>query len=214
MGRKLLLVVVGALACLTSAGYAAAEPFVDFYLGVANTSDPDFTARVGGVSVSGEAKIVDASAVIGGRAGYWLEALPWLGFAVDVSYFRLDEENGTGAFGSWAVPVSALLMLRWPLLKSAESPKGQLQPYVGIGPGVFFSDFDLELAGFADDSIDIGLDVRAGLAWQFHKNVALFGEYRFTYFKPEYEGTFLGVPTTTEFEYSTHHLAVGVSFRF
>ena len=119
---------------------------------------------------------------MGIQGGYWLESVPWLGGAVDVSYFQADGDN----VDITVIPSSLLVMLRWPLLTSDEFPKGRLQPYMGVGPSFFYlestADFTPTISRkLRDAALDVGLDVRSGLAWQFHKHFALFTEYRFSY---------------------------------
>ncbi len=92
-----------------------------------------------GVSINDSAKAdYDNTYVVGGRAGFWSPSTrPAAGLALDVSYFELDAE-GTE---TKVLPVSALVMLRY--------PGDRLQPYIGIGAGVFFTDteVDIQLSG-------------------------------------------------------------------
>src|SRR5262249_59024696 len=119
---------------------------------------------------------------LGLRVGYWFARLPWLGVAGDLSYLSLSAE-GTSIS---AVPISLLLMLRWPLLMSDEHPTGKLQPYIGFGPSFVAGDSSIDVAPLTktqDGSYtSLGADARAGLLWKFHRHIGVFGEYRFTYF--------------------------------
>ena len=60
------------------------------------------------------------------------------------------------------VPVSPLLMLRAPLASDEEYPYGRLQPFVGIGPGIFITIVDEQ--GYSDKPADVGLDLHAALS--------------------------------------------------
>jgi len=112
-----------------------------------------------------------------------------------------------------------------------------LQPYVGIGGSIFIvPNFDVDFRPavaqkMSTNSVEFGLDTRAGLAWQFHRRFALFAEYRFTHVGIEVKEkqcvANCVVPVintgaqgqeltrrTTETTLDTHHLLFGVSFRF
>ncbi len=233
MARVGLFVVAFSIFLLLAAPTStSAEGFIDFYAGVASTQDTDVSleefspffvpARV--------SRSVDlgSSLTLGGRIGYWFGGTPSVGVALDVSSFQADGGN----VDITLIPVSTLLMLRWPLLTSDDFPKGRLQPYVGIGPGLFISNFEADFRPAVAEEVsewilDIGLDVRAGLAWQFYRHLALFGEYRFTYVELDFEQggclTFACALTpfasdatrrTAEATLNTHHFLMGVSFRF
>ena len=71
-----------------------------------------------------------------------------------------------------------------------------------------------------DPNITVGIKTGAGLAWQFHRYVALMVEYRFTYFEFEtdsanllVEGVVIQSPDI-EADLHTHFVVAGVSFRF
>jgi len=185
--------------------------FVDLYVGVANTLDDDAIAVVSGVRQAETADFT-LSATGGLRAGYWFEKVPWLGVAFDASVFK--PENNT-----IVVPLSGLIMLRYFLFPSDAAVDGQLQPYIAAGPGAFIARTDNSLnstlpAGFSATSVDPGLDVRGGLAWQFHENIAMFGEYRFTHVYAKFQKD-TPIPNTTLDTYiNTHHFLFGLSYRF
>ncbi len=68
-------------------------------------------------------------------------------------------------------------------------------------------------------SLDIGVDLRAGIAWQFQKHLALFGEYRYTNFSADLENTdvlygLAGSKDTIQTRLATNHFLIGISYRF
>ena len=211
---------VGAIEKREAPAMAAAAPskqmwFVDLYLGgvVPEDGDVDGQASAFGVSISDSTKAdYDNTQTVGGRVGFWSPSIRWMGFALDVSYFEL-EADGTE---TKVLPVSVLAVLRY--------PGDRLQPYAGIGAGVFFTDtkVDIQLAGenknFSDSGIDFGLDTRAGLAWKLFRRFAVFCEYRFTYFEADYSKKVKSSGTETnvdiEIRNKVHHFLLGLSYRF
>src|SRR5262249_23090089 len=97
------------------------------------------------------------------------------------------------------------LMLRWPLLVSDQFPTGRLQPYALAGPGAFVSDL-----GGSKVQADVGVKAGAGLSWQIVRGIAVFTEYQFTHFRPEYSSDEVKLKLTVD----THHVLGGISFRF
>jgi opacity protein-like surface antigen len=211
---------VGAIEKAETARMAATAPsketwFADLYLGGVVPEDGNVNGEASpfGVSIKDSAKAdYDNTYIVGGRAGFWSPSAHWLGLALDVSYFELEAE-GTE---TKVLPVSALLMLRY--------PGDRLQPYVGIGAGVFFTDtkVDIQLAGenknFSDTAVSFGLDTRAGLAWWVFRRFAIFGEYRFTYFEAEYSDEIESGGTENdvniEIDNKVHYFLLGFSYRF
>ncbi len=239
---KYVAALLVALAWLTLVAVpASADWFADFYLGAAFTSNKDVTRDTPGGRETFEDVHFDKSFAFGGRIGYWFEtapfvgpAVPFVGLGLDVSRFHPDISSQTvilveagGAVEPFRLndidlsvtAISFDLMLKWPLLKSQQFPKGQLQPYFTVGPAIFIATAD-DTTNFglpnnqSDTDTSVGVKVGLGLAWQFHKNLALFGEYRFTHFKPEFEFKPLGVTTTVDTNINSHYLLVGVSYRF
>jgi len=203
---------------------ASAEFSSELYLGGTVTEDDEYEFKVSGNKADEDVDF-DSSFTIGYRLGYWLDQLPWLGIAIDGSYFSADD----GDADLDIIPVSALVMFQIPLLKSTNFPRGEYIPYAGIGPAVFFSDFDLDVEGtvipdlvntpalsgdFSDQSEDVGLDVRLGIKKMFSTGYGLLFEYRFTSFSPDFDDTIFGEKIKSEIDVNTHHFLLGISYYF
>lgn len=212
---------------------AFAEWFLDFYGGIAQSRGDDakleeqapFFASPETLSVDAD---FDSSVTLGGRIGYWFPSYHWLGLALDVSHFSAEGDT----VDIEAVPITPLLMVRWPLLVGDGFPHGRLQPYAGIGPTLFSYELEIDTATdekLSELGLNVGLDVRAGLAWQLTTSLALFGEYRFTHVTLEVEEKgcltfdcavffpFAGgedTRRTAEVTLDTHHFLMGLSYRF
>jgi opacity protein-like surface antigen len=208
--RRLTVPLVVVLALLVLAPAASAEWFLEGYLGPAITTDGklEFTAfgEEQRQNVSGR-----SSPSFGVRVGKWLDDLqwPWLGVAFDVSYFRPSTDVQT-------VPLSLLLMLRYGFLKDEEFPGGRLQPYVGVGPGLFISHLNGTIGAQQGDdtSTDIGVDARVGVAYRIDSNWAAFTEYRFTHVSPSWSVDIFAGKADASNTFNTHHILLGVSYRF
>lgn len=211
---------------------ARAEGFVDFRIGGAVTQETDGTSKVGPAGVppqvfasSGPVEFT-AGVSVGIRGGYWLESVPYVGFAFDLSFFN-PEEDAAEPVKLQVYPISALLMLRYPLLKDSDYPRGRLQPYAGVGPGAFVSTAKFDIPdpapeNFSGSTVDLGLDVRGGVNFHFTwpnfvgESLAIFLEYRFTHFKPsDYKDNIGGVPIELGADQlDSHHITAGVGWYF
>jgi len=194
--RVVALLVTAATASL-AIDAARAEGFVDAYLGGAFVPDNPVTISALNRTLS-EKVDFEGAMLYGGRAGYWLESIPWLGFSVTASYFNVDQsarypdQGGNGAQPSSTeldvIPVSALLMLRYPLLEGSDYPHGEVYPYLGVGPAVFVTklrqqfDFFNSNEQMRDTNVAPGVDLRTGVGFFFPNDTWFyFGEFRFTH---------------------------------
>ena len=181
-----------------------AEGFSDLYIGFAQSQDQDLMVT-SGATTSDEKAEFEGGISAGYRIGYWFETMPYVGLAMEISYF---EQNIEDVADFKVIPISPLLMLRIPLLKSAEFPSGEWQPYAGVGPGFFMSKLKSKASNEKYDETDIGLDARCGLKKYLVPNFGLFLEYRYTQFSPEFE------PAVKEFDMQTHHALFGITVNF
>jgi hypothetical protein len=218
--RTFVLTAAMALA----AGGARAEGFIDLYAGAAFNADSDVALEAGAGFV--DEVEWDNSFAPGGRGGYWVDALPWLGFALDVSYFEAEQSvdpTEDSILELTSIPISALVMARYPLLVSDEFPHGQFYPYAAIGPAHFLTEMtaDLGKAGFSerfkDSKTDVGLDLRLGA--KLHHPVKSWGafvEYRLTYFQPStFRDNVGGVSVAIQpNSLLTHYMIFGFGYHF
>lgn len=218
--------VIGLAAVLMIAAPASAEMFLDLYAGASFPGDPDFTIETNnGASRETERGSSNTTATGGLRVGYWFSeaGLPWLGIAGDISYFEPEFTGPSDAtlvkVKVRTVPMSPLLMLRLPLLQAPDYPAGQLQLYTGVGPGFFWTEQTTRfLNGVTEkvsaDTIEVGVDFRAGLAWSFLPNWRAFTEYRFTYYSIKPEGRINAQRASVEADLDTHHILFGIGYDF
>ena len=214
---------VGLLMFVLGGGSASAEWFFDLYGGASIPMDPDVTVTTQGGTRDTERGQSDPVWTVGGRGGYWFDrqGLRWLGVALDISYFEPEFTHSGGDVATLkiqTIPVTPLAMFRLPLLETPEHPNGRLQPYVGVGPGIFHQKATVQFRSGAGDISDegfaVGVDVRAGVAYEFLPNWALFLEYRFTHVNDSPEGRSNGQKTSVDVDLNTNHVLFGVGYRF
>ena len=190
---KRLFLTVACMAFIGMPAGVSAEWFGDLYGGmvVSGLANSTFVQHVPQEQTVPTKNRTAASPTFGVRAGYWF-AKPYsekgestlghfLGIAGDISYFAQKTDRSRFDL----VPISVLLMVRIPLLKSDEFPAGRLQPYAGVGPSLMFANSSIDSPGQGINGVSnfeaaIALDVRAGIAWQAHKVFKIFAEYRLT----------------------------------
>jgi opacity protein-like surface antigen len=216
------------LLLLTGAPPALAEGFVDVRMGPAFSENGDLGFRSTGPGPGRDDRLeYDPGFTFGVRGGYWFDpTASWLGLGLDFSYFHALEDRTRGELDIFALPLTPLLMVRAPLGASDEFPNGRVQPYAGVGPALTLSIARLALDDtvpgmddFYDAALDVGVDVRGGLAVHVAPRVALFLEYRYTYLDLDYddEVDLRGGPdpdVDVDTILRTHHTTFGVSFRF
>ena len=93
-------------------------------------------------------------------------------------------------------------------------PGNRLQPYIAIGPGVFFGRISTAVTTGPDSqsSTTVGLNTQVGLRYHLTRHVSMFGEWKYNYarFNFKENENFFGVKST----YSMNHLAFGLAYHF
>jgi Outer membrane protein beta-barrel domain len=153
---------------------------------------------------------------VDGRFGMWFNE--WGGIALDGPLLQTD---GYG-LNNTVVSATPLLLLRIRLLKSGSVPNGQLQPYLGIGPGIFLTDQKANFRRDIDSKIDtghmaVGVDLRAGMRWQLSSKLGVFGEYRMTHYKTDTSDHDKAASIIKEYgegSLTTNHIMGGLTFTF
>jgi opacity protein-like surface antigen len=219
---------------------AAAEWFADLYAGTSFTQKSDLKLNDQGIGPGTYEDVeFDRSLAWGGRAGRYFDSVPFLGVGLD--FFRFypylgpqsvqlrgcfypggcgSGRGGTGSFDVETTALSVDLMLRLPLLKTADAPQGRVQPYLVAGPPVFMTTITpRHTRSFrnhdSDTDFSFGYKLAGGVAVQVYRNLALFGEYRFTHVSPEVElRDASNGRTTLRADLDTHSALFGISARW
>jgi opacity protein-like surface antigen len=206
--RRSLLTVTLLFTLLALASTASAEWFLDGYIGASLTHKNELTFEAFGGELERDAEY-QSSAVFGVRFGKWLDGLPWLGVALDVSYFRPSADI-------LVFPLTGLMLARYGFLADDEFKEGRLHVYGGLGGGIFISSLDGFLGRFegSDTSVDFGLDTRLGVSYRIESNWVIFAEYRFTHLSPSFDINAFDSRTSADTTFNTSHFLLGVSYRF
>lgn len=186
--QRLLIITISTftlLAIFPALGHS--DFFFNVYFGTASTQSNDVHVTIQqqsilGSSTSEATKNVDfsSSSTCGIGFGYWFEKYSWFGLAADLGYFQADGES----VDIDVIPLSGMLMFRYPLFKSNVFPNGKLQPYMGIGLTIIAADMSVDFQPDVSEKVDdmaegSGPIFKVGLAWQFLKKIDMFGEFRY-----------------------------------
>jgi hypothetical protein len=196
---------------------ASGEWFGDVYLGGHSSLADDTEIKVNGNPVR-TVSDSDTGWIFGGKIGYWFERYSWLGLAGDASFSELNLDDIDIGEGS----MSALVLARLQLGASEKFPKGRIQPYAAIGPGIFYggmSEFIPEVPPFGgvleDTYFVLGIDARGGVTVLIDESYGVFLEYGYRSFAPSFESyAFGGGKITFEPTIETHNLVLGFTWRW
>lgn len=87
-----------------------------------------------------------------------------------------------------------------------------LQVYAGAGPAIFFAETSNQF-GRSTDNAEVGVNALAGMKYFVHRNVSVFGEYKFNYAGfdfPQLQGTTAGI----QGNYKASHFVGGLAVHF
>jgi opacity protein-like surface antigen len=240
---NLLMATVIGLGCVLLGGRpAAAEWFADVFAGPTFTRSHDVKIND---AAAGRGTLVDVdfdkALSYGGRFGHYFEALPFLGLAVDVLQFDPNigpqsaqfegcfivggcgsRQGGTGSFDVNVTALSIDLMLRLPFLfKTADAPKGAVQPYIAVGRPLYLTtvkprNTTLFRNHHSDTDASLGYMAGGGIAVQVSKNLAVFAEYRFNHVSTDVdlENSASASKSTLRTDLDSHSTLIGISARW
>jgi hypothetical protein len=165
---------------------AYAETYVAGQFGVTfpqSLSDGKVTQdSLGGLDLSDQP--LKNSLNFGGKLGHYFTRARWIGVETGVSYTTPHIKEGsltfTGPGGSATVGGLSGVhqrMIIWDVVTlMIRYPGYRLQPYVGIGPSLFFATLKGPAAPPGQSAMGIGLNGEVGARYYITRNWALFGE--------------------------------------
>jgi opacity protein-like surface antigen len=203
-----------------SAGDVNSQPFSSLF-------GPNTTVSHGDYELS-------TALMYGGKVGHYLDSARWVGLEAEVFYTTPHIEQQDHAFTIQnaslpSVTVSGTLQGAYfrvitvaPFNLMFRYHKSRLQPYVGVGPGIFFAQIKGEglAAPFSPESTSdnaaIGLNAKAGLEYYVTKHLTAFAEWKFNYAHFDFDENqnlypfFFGLDAT----YTMHFVSFGVGYHF
>jgi opacity protein-like surface antigen len=171
-----------------------------------------------------------SSFLYGAKAGYYFPQVSWFGLETEVynttPHMKQQQTSvtippgtvipGLGTVTAGTVPVNFggnhLRVLTWaPVNLMFRYPKMNLQPYIGLGLGVFFAQANVTEQGFeaSQSNTRVGLNVKAGAEYFITRHVTIFGEWKFNHVRFNFDEA-LGMAAT----YNMHFVTGGLSYHF
>lgn len=174
---------------------------------------------------------LSTSFMFGGKIGHYFNSARWVGLEAEVFYTTPHIEQQVHTFQNPSVPgvtASATLQGAYfrvltlaPFNLMLRYHKTRLQPYVGVGPGIFFARIKGE--GPAPDSPEstsdnarLGLNAKVGLEYHVTKHLMAFAEWKFNYahFKFDENQNLWPFPYGLDATYTMHLVSFGVGYHF
>ena len=78
-----------------------------------------------------------------------------------------------------------LFMAHYGFLPDSEVPGGRINPYIGVGPAIVWSGFNIDRKNI--NAMNVALVVEPGIRWVVLPNVSIDTAFRYRYAVPSYE---------------------------
>ena len=140
----------------------------------------------GGLEVSDQP--LKSSPMVGAKLGHYFSRARWLGVETEVTYSNPHVKQGSLTFtGPGGPPVTSPTlagltqrMIMWaPVTLLVRYPGYRLQPYVGIGPAVFFASLKGPGAPPGQSGTAIGLNAEGGVRYFITRHWSLSSEGKY-----------------------------------
>jgi len=211
---------------------AYAETYVAGQFGVALPSigggltDVDLTGVFPAGSTMSD-RALKTSALYGAKLGYFFPQAPWFGIETEIfnttphikqqstTILVPPSPTVTGGTATGTLSGDHFSVLTWaPLNLVFRYHKTRLQPYVAVGPGIFFGRVESIAAGFegSQSSTKLGLNTQVGFRYFITRHVTAFGEWKYNYarFSFEENSTQFGFNGT----YNMNMVSFGIGYHF
>lgn len=175
------------------------------------------------------------SIILGGKIGYYFPQVQWFGLETEVFYTTPNiKQQSTqitvqpGAILEGFGPVSGgtvegvlsgdhFRVITWvPVNVMFRYHKMRLQPYAGVGMGLFFARVHTTVAGFegTQSSTRIGLNAKVGLEYYITKHLSAFGEWKYNRASFSFDSNSSSGAFGFDADYHVHFVAMGLNLHF
>jgi opacity protein-like surface antigen len=140
---------------------------------------------IGGLEISDQP--LKNSLMLGAKVGHYLSKARWIGFESGLSYANPHVKDGslrfTGTGGSVTInnlPGLSHRMIIWDVATLVvRYPGHRLQPYIGVGPSLYFAKLSGPAAPPGQSATGIGFNVEWGARYYITRKMAFFGEMQY-----------------------------------
>ena len=178
---------------------------------------------IGGLDISDQP--LKRSVNIGAKLGHYFSRARWIGVETGLSYTTPHIKEGSLTFtGPGGSLTSGTLsgvhqrMIIWDVVTlMLRYPGNRLQPYIGVGPALFFASLKGPTAPPGQSATAIGLNAEAGVRYFMTRHWALFGEGKYNRARLGYisnDSNAAADPFGFRATYSALTLSLGISYHF
>jgi len=161
------------------------------------------------------------SPMYGAKVGYYFDSMKWLGVEMEAfsSTPHLKQQTAEVRFGgdpatsaTVTLPGQDLRVTNWtPINVMFRYQIGPVEPYAGVGLGVFFARIHDGASGeSASSNLRPGLNTQVGLRWRLTEHLSLFGEWKYNRATFNFDDSNAGLKG----DYSAHIAAGGLGWHF
>ena len=177
-----------------------------------------------GVTTTDQA--LTSSVLYGAKLGHYFKAVPWLGIEAEVYNTTPHIKQQDITFSGPAGPAGSLnfygldfrVLTLAPLNLTLRYHKTRLQPYIAVGPGIFFARIkDPSLTSDnTQSSTDVGLNAQVGLRYYITRHFTVFAEGKYNHVRFNFSETPPGIFNLFGFDstYNMFHVTFGLSYNF
>jgi opacity protein-like surface antigen len=177
-----------------------------------------------GVTTTDQA--LTSSVLYGAKLGHYFTAVPWIGIEAEVYNTTPHIKQQDITFSGPAGPAGSLnfygldfrVLTLAPLNLTLRYHKTRLQPYIAVGPGIFFARIkDPSLTSDnTQSSTDVGLNAQVGLRYYITRHFTVFAEGKYNHVRFNFSETPPGIFNLFGFDstYNMFHVAFGMSYNF
>lgn len=229
---RILLPCAWAIACLYIAEHRAyAESYVGGQLGITIPSigkgftDVEAVDKTdtfpAGTRFSDLA--LKSSILYGAKVGHYFQQIPWFGVEFELynTTPHLKQQPSTLTVPGFA-PLQGTtdgnylrVLTIAPINFMLRYPGKRVQPYVGVGPGIFLARLKEAEAGQTLSSTTVGVNTMVGLRYLLTRHFAVFGEWKYNYTRMSYDQNLNFIqPFGLKTDYHMHHFVFGAAYLF
>ena len=178
---------------------------------------------IGGLDISDQP--LKRSVNIGAKLGHYFSRARWIGVETGLSYTTPHIKEGSltftgpgGSLSSGTLSGVHQRMIIWDVVTlMLRYPGNRLQPYIGVGPALFFASLKGPTAPPGQSATAIGLNAEAGGRYFMTRHWALFGEGKYNRARLGYisnDSNAAADPFGFRATYSALTLSLGISYHF